>query len=756
MFLMGWHLVALAAAAHLVAPPALSVPPVQLIDEHGSIDRTAADRHLLDSAFASTALNYSIIAIVGPQSSGKSSLLNALFGTSFTVMSAEAGRTRTTRGVWMQAGTPHAGRLLLDLQGADSLEAGEAGKRFERRVALLALALADVLCINLFEHDIGRHEGSNLALLQTVLELSLELRRAEAAEANSAAPSGRPRRTTLLFVIRDHVPEGGTPLGRLREQLGEHVAAVWREASRGEGGGEVALEELFDVQVVALPHYRLQPQLWEEQAARLAARFEGRAAEGEAVGGEGLLRQEGAPCSGVPADALTELISRVYERICANAVLHLPSQQRLVAELRCKQLAEAELRECRSRMRAVRSKLSALVTHHDSHETRRETASGVAPTPPRAFRFRVEKPLLKAVRRFDAAASRYGAEVAAGARQLLLEGEWRVLRPLATTQLRAIAHDVAETFPRLAEGAPPAASGEAGERGGGRQARRRCIKAFDDAASASAPAAPELRDVLSVRWSDQQKAHRQRLARTLDRAEAQLEGLRLRQELREAVAREARAVSALSAVHRTQALSASRANLPALASVALGLIVVYRLVLLLRRPVVPLVLLAVSYAVAPDVTLRMLNLVRRAVFERLPGQVSLLFSNHATESNDVLPVPSMASNSDVLPVPATDSKSTEASHSSASDSHTEETDQWCLHLTAAIEEMGVQDVRDVIMKVSTSRTVTILRARVLLELRVNAHEHALKPIACSTSQRHQRLAAGIILLRALPNFLIRR
>ena len=43
---------------------------------------------------------YAIIAIMGPQSSGKSTILNELFGTTFEVMDHTQGRHQVTTGIW--------------------------------------------------------------------------------------------------------------------------------------------------------------------------------------------------------------------------------------------------------------------------------------------------------------------------------------------------------------------------------------------------------------------------------------------------------------------------------------------------------------------------------------------------------------------------------------------------------------------------------------------------------------------------------
>jgi GTP-binding protein EngB required for normal cell division len=70
--------------------------------------------------FGSCDKDYFSVAIIGAQNTGKSTLLNHLFKTSFAVLKGEAGR-RTTRGVIL--GRDHADRLLImDVEGNDSYE----------------------------------------------------------------------------------------------------------------------------------------------------------------------------------------------------------------------------------------------------------------------------------------------------------------------------------------------------------------------------------------------------------------------------------------------------------------------------------------------------------------------------------------------------------------------------------------------------------------------------------------------------------
>ena len=64
-------------------------------------------------------------------------------------------------GVWFGASplVPHA--LVMDLEGTDSVTRGQERHPFERQSALLALSVAEVLIINMWQHDIGRYVASN-------------------------------------------------------------------------------------------------------------------------------------------------------------------------------------------------------------------------------------------------------------------------------------------------------------------------------------------------------------------------------------------------------------------------------------------------------------------------------------------------------------------------------------------------------------------------------------------------------------------
>jgi GTPase Era involved in 16S rRNA processing len=142
---------------------------------------TNLNDYLRTEHVAEAGFNYHLISVFGSQSTGKSTLLNNLFGTEFSVMS-ETERRQTTKGIWMSknkriesAGTKMADNILvMDVEGTDGRERGE-DQDFERKSALFALATSEVLIVNIWEHQVGLYQGANMGLLKTVFEVNLQL-----------------------------------------------------------------------------------------------------------------------------------------------------------------------------------------------------------------------------------------------------------------------------------------------------------------------------------------------------------------------------------------------------------------------------------------------------------------------------------------------------------------------------------------------------------------------------------------------------
>jgi len=63
----------------------------QLIDGDGVFNVSGLDNFMKEVKLGECGLSYAVVSIMGPQSSGKSTLLNHLFGTNFREMDAFKG-----------------------------------------------------------------------------------------------------------------------------------------------------------------------------------------------------------------------------------------------------------------------------------------------------------------------------------------------------------------------------------------------------------------------------------------------------------------------------------------------------------------------------------------------------------------------------------------------------------------------------------------------------------------------------------------
>lgn len=67
---------------------------------------------------------YHVLSIIGSQSSGKSTLLNALFGTTFEELNRKKRVGQTTKGIWYSMNTADS-MMIVDVEGSDSNEREE-------------------------------------------------------------------------------------------------------------------------------------------------------------------------------------------------------------------------------------------------------------------------------------------------------------------------------------------------------------------------------------------------------------------------------------------------------------------------------------------------------------------------------------------------------------------------------------------------------------------------------------------------------
>lgn len=291
----------------------------QLIDGNGVFNVEGLDNFSKITKLSQCGLSYAIVAIMGPQSSGKSTLLNHLFQTNFREMDAIRGRSQTTKGIWMAKCVGiEPFTIAMDLEGTDGRERGEDDTAFEKQSALFALAVADIVLINMWCHDIGREQAANKPLLKTVFQAMMRL--------------FSPRKTTLLFVIRDKTR---TPLEYLEPILREDIQKIWATVTKPEAHKSTPLSEFFNVEVTALSSYEEKEEQFEREVAELRQRFFHSISPGGLAGD----RQGVVPASGFSFSA-----QQIWKIIKENKDLDLPAHKVMVATVRCEEIANEKLR----------------------------------------------------------------------------------------------------------------------------------------------------------------------------------------------------------------------------------------------------------------------------------------------------------------------------------------------------------------------------------------------------------------------------
>ncbi|KAK8160424.1 RHD3/Sey1 [Phyllosticta citrichinensis] len=313
---------------------------IQVIDENKEFNQQLS-KYLDVEKITKSGFKYHLISVFGSQSTGKSTLLNHLFKTSFGVMS-ENERRQTTKGIWMSKNKRENkddkamadNILVMDVEGTDGRERGE-DQDFERKSALFALATSEVLIVNIWEHQVGLYQGANMGLLKTVFEVNLQL----FIKDSKSTP-----RSLLFFVIRDHI--GNTPLANLKDTLVQDMSRIWSTLAKPKGLENSKIQDYFDFAFAALPHKILQPERFVEEVEKLSSRFrEGykdpKLAEVLDEADQAVFLPEYH--RRIPADGFSPYAEGIWDQIVNNKDLDLPTQQELLAQFRCDEISREVL-----------------------------------------------------------------------------------------------------------------------------------------------------------------------------------------------------------------------------------------------------------------------------------------------------------------------------------------------------------------------------------------------------------------------------
>ena len=286
----------------------------QLIDNDGGLvpdQEKCFEQFKMDTV----AKDYFTLGIIGAQSSGKSTLLNAMFGTGFSVMDSSNARKQTTKGIWCSHQSD-SNILIMDIEGADSAERWDGKSVFERSTALFGLVISNVLVINLWCNEIGRFSASNYEIIKVIFELNIKLFRTDIPKV-------------LLFCIRDFNKESEN-FENITNTLSRDVKKLWDEINKPAEFLNSSPTDYFHIGYYPLSHYKFQREKFNEDVKELSSRFMNK-------DNEKYYWNHIDNSKNIPFDGLYKYIEQVWESIRENKELNLPNQKIMVSNYRCQE-----------------------------------------------------------------------------------------------------------------------------------------------------------------------------------------------------------------------------------------------------------------------------------------------------------------------------------------------------------------------------------------------------------------------------------
>ncbi|KAL2534061.1 Protein ROOT HAIR DEFECTIVE 31 [Abeliophyllum distichum] len=276
-------------------------------------------------------------------------------------------------------------------------------------------------------HDIGREQAANKPLLKTVFQVMMRL--------------FSPRKTTLLFVIRDKTR---TPLENLEPVLREDIQKIWDAVPKPHAYKETPLSEFFNVEVVALSSYEEKEEQFREQVASLRQRFFHSIAPGGLAGDRRAV---------VPASGFSFSAQQIWKIIKENKDLDLPAHKVMVATVRCEEIAN--------------EKFSSFI----ENEEWRQLEQTVQSQPVRGFGRKLSSILDVCLSEYDAEATYFDEGVRSSKRKQLEEKLLQLVQPTHQFMLGHIRSGTLDRFKKAFDNALNEGKGFA-------VAARDCIKYF--------------------------------------------------------------------------------------------------------------------------------------------------------------------------------------------------------------------------------------------------------------------------------------
>ena len=155
-------------------------------------------------------------------------------------MDSSVRRGQTTKGVWVAADYKSK-VFIIDCEGTDSKSRTEEDRgKFEHSSSLFALAMSDILIINMWTSDVGRYTASNYGVLKIVFEMNLKLFEQKTAKK-------------IIIFLRDFDPSRNRK-DKIESLILEDIHKIWKEIKIPEKFAGKGPENFFSFEFITLPH----------------------------------------------------------------------------------------------------------------------------------------------------------------------------------------------------------------------------------------------------------------------------------------------------------------------------------------------------------------------------------------------------------------------------------------------------------------------------------------------------------------------
>ena len=246
-------------------------------------------------------------------------------------MNEEEGNKQTTQGIWLSV-NPDYKTIVIDCEGTDSKERGEDRHHFEHCSSLFALALADVLIMNMWTQDVGRYTASNYGVLKMVFQMNLKLFQQECAKK-------------ILIVLRDY-DEKRYKKEKFSKQIMDDINVIWNDIKKPEQFTSTTPESFFEFEFITLPHKIYREDEFDKEVKVIRERLLADSKE--------YLFSHTKYGKNIPIDGYMHYCMQVWDTIINEKDLNIPGQKEMLAIYRCGEIRQEAFENIKEKLNALK------------------------------------------------------------------------------------------------------------------------------------------------------------------------------------------------------------------------------------------------------------------------------------------------------------------------------------------------------------------------------------------------------------------